>query len=142
MDQDQYQTQARERVVYSAIDFTRAVAEFYGAEKGQETLNKIFEAMPDVQGEVFMLMLTGNYGTKVTIVAVDPTHGVETIKAIRRATSLGLKDAKDIYDAVRNGFQKTIEIVRNPSYWNNDVQMSEICRATRHEFVNIGMKIM
>jgi hypothetical protein len=57
---------------------------------------------PDVKGQIFFSMLTGESGSRITIRDYDraPQGGnkVAIIKAIREVTGLGLKDAKDQAD--------------------------------------------
>jgi hypothetical protein len=56
---------------------------------------------PDVKGQIFFTMLTGEYGKRITIRAVRPYTGkVALIKEIRNLTGLGLKEAKDLSDVV------------------------------------------
>jgi hypothetical protein len=54
---------------------------------------------PDVKGQIFFTMLTGEYGNKITIRSI-PAHAgkVAIIKAVRELTGLGLKEAKDLVD--------------------------------------------
>jgi ribosomal protein L7/L12 len=67
-----------------------------------EVWNAMGEAMgKEIKGQVFFKMLTGETGTIVRFTAGqahDNGNAVPVIKAIRVATGLGLKEAKDMWD--------------------------------------------
>jgi ribosomal protein L7/L12 len=86
-------------VVFDGIRFLESISRYYGAERGIEVWEKLGEAMGrDVQGQVFFAMLTGDTSTRVRVSRGTCSQAVEAIKAIRRATGMGLKEAKDAWD--------------------------------------------
>jgi ribosomal protein L7/L12 len=91
--------QALEEVVFDGIRFLESLTRYYGAEKGMAVWNKLGEAVGDeVKGKVFFSMLTGESSNRIRIQKGSCTQAVAAIKAIRMATSMGLKEAKDAWD--------------------------------------------
>lgn len=92
----------KDEIIASGISFMRSITEAYGAETGMELWDTISSTLdPDVKGQIFFTMLTGEYGKRITIRAVRPDTGkVALIKEIRNLTGLGLKEAKDLSDVV------------------------------------------
>ena len=91
-----------ESVVFDGIRFLESLTKYYGPEKGMEVWNAMGEAMgKEVKGKVFFAMLTGETGGRVRFRADQAEHGnaVAVIKTIRTYTGLGLKEAKDLWDA-------------------------------------------
>ena len=107
----------KEELVSGSIAFMQTVAEIYGAEKGQELWTTIADTIdPDLKGEVFMAMLTGNYKQDKVHVR-NPFLGpigekIALIKCIRNydRRNLGLKEAKDIADRLENGGREILEV--------------------------------
>lgn len=86
-------------VIFDGIRFMESIARHYGAERSIELWDKMGEAFGDeVKGKVFFAMLTGESSDRIRISRGTCTHAVEIIKAIRQATGMGLKEAKDAYD--------------------------------------------
>jgi ribosomal protein L7/L12 len=89
-------------VIADGIQFLRSITQYYGTDKGMEVWNAMGEAMgKEIKGQVFFKMLTGETGTIVRFTAGqahDNGNAVPVIKAIRVATGLGLKEAKDMWD--------------------------------------------
>jgi ribosomal protein L7/L12 len=59
---------------------------------------------PDLKGEIFMTMLTGEFTGRITVTGIqDHANAVSCIKSIRTVDKrkLGLKEAKDMYDGIR-----------------------------------------
>jgi ribosomal protein L7/L12 len=91
--------QALEEVVFDGIRFLESLTRYYGAEKGMAVWDKLGEAVGDeVKGKVFFSMLTGKSSNRIRIQKGSCTQAVAAIKAIRMATSMGLKEAKDAWD--------------------------------------------
>ena len=92
-----------ESVVFDGIRFLESLTKYYGPEKGMELWNAMGEAMgKEVKGKVFFAMLTGETGGRVRFradVAERNGNAVPVIKTIRTYTGLGLKEAKDLWDA-------------------------------------------
>lgn len=99
----------KQSVISSGIEFVRAVTEAYGAEEGMRLWDKLNETLdPDVKGEVFFAMITGSYYDKITLhPSPNMSNRVAAIKSVRSWTGLGLKEAKDIVDAV-TGYNGTL----------------------------------
>jgi hypothetical protein len=96
----------KERIVASGINFMRDITEAYGAEDGMVLWSQIASVLdPDVKGQIFFAMLTGEYGSRITIRDYERnnTNKVSVIKAIRNVTGLGLKEAKDQADILMQG---------------------------------------
>lgn len=110
-------TDQKAELVSASIAFMQTVAELYGAEKGQELWTAIADTIdPDLKGEVFMAMLTGNYRQDKVHVR-NPFLGpignkVALIKCIRNydRRGLSLKDAKDIADRLDTGGLEILEV--------------------------------
>ncbi len=107
-------------LVDASIGFMQTVAEIYGAEKGQELWAAIADTIdPDLKGEVFMAMLTGNYRLDKLHVRNPFVSSVQNkvalIKCIRAydRRRLGLKEAKDIADRLDNGGSEVLEVEPN-----------------------------
>lgn len=94
-------------MINDGIRFLQSINEFYGVDRAMEVWSAMGPAMGDeVKGQVFMSMLLGN--TAVMRLQLSrpatpysaPLHNiaVPVIKAIRAATGLGLKEAKDKWD--------------------------------------------
>lgn len=86
-------------VITDGIRFLQSLTQHYGTERGMEVWEKLGEVMgPEVKGRVFFAMLTGETSTQVRIRAGECIEAVAAIKAIRNATNMGLKEAKDAWD--------------------------------------------
>jgi len=110
----------REDLVGASVSFMQTVAEIYGAEKGQELWTAIADTIdPDLKGEVFMAMLTGNYRMDKIHVKNPFMSSVQNkvalIKCIRTydRRRLSLKEAKDISDRLDNGGSEVLEVEPN-----------------------------
>lgn len=101
------QAETLEFVVRDGIRFLSSLTRHYGAEEGMrmwDEFGKIFG--PEVKGKVFFAMLTGEMSDRVTFRAGKASslgYAVPVIKAIRTHSGLGLKEAKDLWDASQNG---------------------------------------
>lgn len=110
----------RQDLVDASVSFMQTMAEIYGAEKGQELWAAIADTIdPDLKGEVFMAMLTGNYRQDKLHVRnpfVSPLQNkVAVIKCIRAydRRNPSLKAAKDIADRLDNGGSEVLEVDPN-----------------------------
>lgn len=92
-------------IISNGLHFMRSITEAYGSEQGMELWEQITSVLdPDVKGQIFFAMITGTYNDKVHIKALGQgamSNAVACIKEIRTWSGLGLKDAKDTYDRVR-----------------------------------------
>ena len=89
----------KEDIIQSGINFMRSITEAYGTDEGMKLWDTIASTLdPDVKGQIFFAMLTGDYNGVVSISSAQAgSDRVWRIKAIRSVTdpSLGLKEAKD-----------------------------------------------
>ena len=103
----------KEQLVNASLEYMRHVTEIWGQDKGMDLWDKIVEAFGnDIKGEIFFGMVTGQYSLNgVLLSKVETKHLIDIIKALRTArTDLGLKEAKDLYDFVRDTGPKRIEV--------------------------------
>lgn len=95
----------REQLVADAISFMQSIVGHYGEEKGLAMWETISDACdPGLKGDVFIKMLTGDFGGRITVTGVRAdANAVSCIKAIRSVDSRGpgLKEAKDLFDACK-----------------------------------------
>lgn len=90
-------------VVSDGIRFLESLIRHYGNERGLEIWDGMGEVLgKEVKGKILFKMLTGTTGTRVAFNAGYCTQAVACIKAIRSATGLGLKEAKDAWDASKD----------------------------------------
>lgn len=88
-----------EIVIYDGIQFLNSLTRHYGPEKGQEVWKSMSDALgKEITGKMFFKMLCGESGNLVRFRAGQHNNAVPVIKAIRVATGLGLKEAKDKWD--------------------------------------------
>jgi ribosomal protein L7/L12 len=111
LDQDQ-----RSELVEAGITFMKALTKFWGIDEGQ----KFWEAManvidPGIKNDIFLRMLTSEGVGRITIQTVNAHRMIETIKAIRSITGLGLKESIDIIDMVSCGRSAEISAPSNMS---------------------------
>jgi hypothetical protein len=104
------------QLLQSGMHFMRSITEAYGSEEGMRLWDTIASTLdPDIKGKIFIAMLTGEYNDQLTI-QLDMVkyrghvNRVEGVKAIRMATGLGLKEAKDIHDNLALGKVEKITI--------------------------------
>lgn len=91
-------------IISNGLHFLRSITEAYGADKGLELWEQITSVLdPDVKGQIFFAMITGQYNDRITLKGVNGgSNAVSCIKEIRQWTQYGLKESKDIYDRLRN----------------------------------------
>ena len=109
-------------IIQSGMNFMRAITEVYGTDEGMKLWDTIASTLdPDIKGQIFFAMLTGEYNNIITINSHQPgANRVVMIKAIRTVTGLGLKEAKDLSDTLNSG--KTIKLECNPKLRNRHLQ--------------------
>lgn len=104
----------RRQLISDGIAFMRSISDQYGTETGLQLWDRICEVLdPNVKGEIFIAMLTGDTRAKLTISCSPhqyPTYRILHIKAIREVTGLGLKEAKDLSDLMVNDQPVSITI--------------------------------
>ena len=104
----------RRQLISDGVAFMRSITDQYGTETGLQLWDRICEVLdPNVKGEIFIAMLTGDTRSKLTI-SCSPdqytTYRISHIKAIREVTGLGLKEAKDLSDLMFNGNSLSITV--------------------------------
>jgi len=123
-------------LINDSIRFLESLGNYYGAERAMEVWKELGPTVgEDVKGQVFMTMLSGN-GSSMRLELSRPgmpysghTHtiAVPVIKAIRTATGLGLKEAKDLWDTSESHSIFLTCISR------------EHARSAKQEFLKLGM---
>ena len=108
----------KEDIIQSGINFMRSITEAYGTDEGMKLWDAIATNLdPDVKGQIFFAMLTGDYNGIVSISSHQAgSDRVWRIKSIRSVTGLGLKEAKDLSDMLDGG--KTIKLNIDPKKRN------------------------
>ena len=91
-------------IISNGLHFMRSITEAYGADRGMELWDQIASVLdPEVKGQIFFAMITGNYNNRIELKSVDQNcNNVWCIKAIRQWSGLGLKEAKDMFDRLRS----------------------------------------
>lgn len=95
-------------VVRDGIRFMESLTRHYGPDRGQEIWEGISEVVgKEVKGKIFFAMITGDTLSDRVVFTVGDANGrsnaVAVIKAIRNASGLGLKEAKDQWDHSLSG---------------------------------------
>lgn len=100
------------QIISAGMHFMRAITEAYGVEDGMRLWDTIANTLdPDVKGEIFFAMITGDYNDRIHIRAIGHDR-IATIKAFRNHDKrrLGLKEAKDLSDLCQSGKVITLEV--------------------------------
>lgn len=100
------------RLLYHSANLLREITTIWGAEQGMLLWEKVAEGLgQDLKGALFFSMITGDYLGDITVKRLNAqADAIQIIKVIRAATKIGLKEAKDMYDTVKNGIPITITI--------------------------------
>lgn len=107
-------------LINDGLNFLESMNRFYGTDRAHELWLGMKEAMGrDIQMEIFNAMLKGDTGDAIRFRVLPSTShmAVNTIKAIREYAGLGLKEAKDIWDAAKETGQWTQ--IKYASHYNN-----------------------
>lgn len=91
----------RDDAISATLDYMRELIQIFGTETGTEIWNSVTGALgDDLKHAVTMAMLTDTIAatSNLRLISVPYGQAVPCIKAIRQATGLGLKEAKDLYD--------------------------------------------
>lgn len=122
----------KEEIIQSGISFMRSITEAFGTNEGMKLWDTIASTLdPDVKGQIFFAMLTGEYNNIVNITGHNPgADRVRMIKTIRNVDKrgLGLKEAKDMSDHISVG--KPVKLEIDPSV--RSMVLSELRRAGFH----------
>ena len=124
-------------LINDSIRFLESLGNYYGAERAMEVWKALGPAVgDDVKGQVFMTMLSGS-GNSMRLEVARPampysgsmhTIAVPVIKAIRTATGIGLKEAKDLWDTTESHSVFLTCTSR------------EHARSAKQEFLKLGMR--
>jgi hypothetical protein len=93
-------------VISNGLHFMRSITEAYGADEGLKLWEQITSVLdPDVKGQIFFAMITGQYNDRIHLKGLTHTavnNAVACIKEIRTWSGMGLKESKDMYDRLRD----------------------------------------
>lgn len=94
----------KNRIVASGLEFMKAITGAYGTDKGMELYDRIVEVLdPSIKGAIFFAMLTGEYDNKLSLrVGPNLNDKIMAIKALRICTGMGLKEAKETVEKLRD----------------------------------------
>jgi hypothetical protein len=93
------QQDSLDEVIFDGIRFMESLARHYGAERSIEVWDQLGEVLgSDVKSQVFLAMLTGESSNRIRVSRGTCTDAVAAVRAIRQATGMGLKEAKDAWD--------------------------------------------
>jgi len=130
----------RSAIIQDGICFIQSITKCYGSETGMELWDKIAEVLdPSVKGDIFFAMITGEIGDKLRVSIslwnkqnTYPVHKVSMIKAVRQASGLDLKSAKDLVErlADKPGVREDIIIPDRAQY-----------AACKQELINAGFTV-
>jgi len=119
-------------IIQSGMNFMRSITEAYGTHEGMKLWDTISNTLdPDIKGQIFFAMLTGEYTNIISVTGHNPSaNRVHMIKAVRNVDrrGLGLKEAKDMCDMLSSGKPFKIEV--EPQY--RAMGMSELRKAGFH----------
>lgn len=120
----------KEDVIQSGINFLRSITEAYGNDEGMQLWENIAKILdPDVKGQIFFALLTGQYNGIINIHSSVPNaNKVWRIKALRAVANLSLKEAKELCDTLDSG--KAIKLNVDPKTRNS--ALSELRNAGFH----------
>lgn len=101
-------------IIASGLRFMRDITEAYGSEEGLALWEKIASVLdPDVKGQIFFAMITGEYNTRITIRGTQRyADKVTLIKTIRNVDKrgIGFKEAKDMVELAVDGQNQIVEV--------------------------------
>lgn len=122
-------------LVSNGVSFLQSMAEVYGSEQAQAAWQAMGPAIGDeVKNAVFMYMLSYPDGGRQVRFQHTPISEasfiVAIIKAIRNASGLGLKEAKDLSDLAKTGIA-TVTTVR-----------PEAAKALRKDLRDFGARVI
>ena len=107
-------TEFKQDVIQSGINFIRSITEAYGSDEGMKLWDNIASVLdPEVKGQIFFALLTGEYNGIVTLTGCAGwANKVAMIKAVRSVDirRLGLKEAKDVCDDLMSGKPQKLQV--------------------------------
>ena len=97
----------RQQLVDASLHFMRAIGNIYGSDRAMDMWNTLADTVnPDLKGWTFEAMLLDRLGEGIVITKLSTySNKLGVIKAIRTwdRRNLGLKEAKDMYEALEGG---------------------------------------
>ncbi len=103
----------KEAIIGSGLEFMRSITNCYGSEEGMKLWGAIASTLDSsVKGEIFFAMITGEYNSNLRV-SGTVNDRVRSIKTIRTYTGLGLKEAKDLSDAMQSGKTVVLKLARS-----------------------------
>lgn len=136
MEQDR--DELYDALITDSIRFLESLGHYYGVERAMEVWQALGPTVgDDVKGQVFMTMLSDNHSMRIQLSRPPimphlagpgrfaPVHATRTIQI---ATGLGLKEAKDLWDATAEGTVSLTCLSRQHT------------KEARQEFLKIGMR--
>lgn len=100
-------------IIPAAIYFLRALTTTLGPEVGLHVWDQINSTIgKDIKGKVFFAMLSGRGEDEIILRGIYPgskINKVELIRLIRSISGLGLKESKDIGEALQLGQEQRIK---------------------------------
>lgn len=105
-------SEVKKSVVLAGVRFLQAITETYGGNEGVDLFEKLREALPEeVSDAIFAASLTGcRSEIKVYRNQFMMDRFIECIREIRRASGMGLKEAKEFVEYVRDYGPKTFDV--------------------------------
>lgn len=104
----------KQDVIQSGINFMRSITEAFGTDEGMKLWDNIASVLdPEIKGQIFFALLTGEYNGIVTLTGCTASaNKVAMIKAIRSvdARRFGLKEAKDVCDELMSGKPQKLHV--------------------------------
>lgn len=92
-------TELEAEVIFDGIRFMESLSRCHGAEQAVAVWERLGEALgTDIKHQVFFAMLTGETSNRMRVSRGTCTEAVAAIRAMRVATGMGLKEAKDLWD--------------------------------------------
>jgi ribosomal protein L7/L12 len=114
------------RLISNGLMFLRSITEEYGTEEGMKLWETICTAVdPELKGQIFFAMLTGEYYNEIRITSADKyADKITLIKALRAAAEYGLKEAKDVTEDIQGGREHRFKVKPD--------QRNQVVRDLRH----------
>lgn len=114
-------TDAKKHSIIGATQaYTEALINIFGDDEGVEIANQVADlVLHNLSKQMLANKITGKYGDTVTVVSAPSRvtgqpygsyNKVSCIKAVREATGLGLKEAKDVLDFAEDGRSSTLKV--------------------------------
>jgi len=126
----------KQEIIQSGINFMRSITDAYGTDEGMKLWDSIASVLdPDVKGQIFFALLTGEYNGIVILTGHKAyADKISMIKAVRTVDTrrLTLKEAKDLCEDLMNGKPQKLYIdPKNRSFILSELRNAEFLIGTR-----------